>query len=1084
VAEGSGGTGTRTILFTDLVASTALRSALGDVAADEVWQEHERLLREAIAGHGGVLAQFLGDGVMAVFEAAADGAACAVSMQREIDRLGRRRGVDLSIRIGLSAGDVAFEGGDWSGMPVVEAARLEAAAAGDQILASELVRLLAGSRTQVSFEPVGPLSLKGLASPLAACAIGWEPFPDLSVFPFPTALRASGFGFVGRGAEQEALRSVWESAAAGGMRSALVAGEAGIGKTRLAAEFAAQVHAEGAVVLAGRCDEDLAVPYQPFVDALRYFVDHAPDDLASRLGRYPGELSRLLPDLVERVPDLPPPLRTDPETERFRLFEAITSWLTAASQDAPVLFVLEDLHWATKPTTLLLRHLVRSEGPARLLMMGTYRPTDLDRDAPLSELLADLRRGRGAERITLEGFDEAEIAALLADALARPLTAAEDDLAHRICADTAGNAFFASEVVRHLDEIGGPVDTVAIPDSVREVVGQRLARLSDDTNNVLVAAAVVGTEFCVSPISAVAKRSEADVVDALEAATRARLLEEVTLDRYRFAHTLVRATIYDGLSQSRRVRFHRLAADAIESLHADDLDEHVVSLAHHLSEVARRDPDVVAPAIDYASRAGGQAIARLAPDDALRWYRQALELLDRTGEPDDRRRGALLVGLGEAQRQTGDLAHRQTLLTAADLALQRQDTDLLVRAAVANSRGTYSTTYGVDAERVSVLEAARAATEGQPTPGRAQVLATLAAELAFTDRSRMHVVADEAIALAQRLGDDPTFVTVTTRLEMALRAPDTLAQRLTLGADATMAAERTGDPVLRWFAAMANSTPALESRDGEAFRTHVEVMDRLARENRQPLMLWAAALARSLRASVDGQLHRAEQLATEALEIGMNNGQPDAFFAYNGQLMAIRFDQGRLDEVADLIEQSTGAIPGGAGRVTRAFYNSEIGRPDEAGRLLDIDTADGFRAFPFDGTWTSFMTIYAHVAATVRNQRAAAGLIEQIEPWRDQVATSGTSIWNGSIAHGLGLALATIQRYDDAEEAFAQAAAVHESMCAPLLLARTRLEWARLLGRRDRPGDRARACDLARAAHSVAADLAANSIERGAGALL
>jgi tetratricopeptide (TPR) repeat protein len=1061
-----------------------LRSVLGDVAADEVWREHDRLLRDAVARHGGVLAQDLGDGVMAVFESATDGCACAVAMQQGIGRLRRRRGVELSMRVGLSAGDVAIEAGDWSGMPVVEAARLEAAAAGDQILASELVRLLAGTRTEASFEPVGELSLKGLASPVAACAIRWEPLSDVSVLSLPPALRASGFGFVGRESELDILMSMWESAWAGGVGGALVAGDAGIGKTRLVGEFAAGVHATGAIVLAGRCDEDLAVPYQPFAESLRYFVDRAPEDLARRLGRYPGDLARLVPELADRLPDLPQPLRADPETERFRLFEAIASWLGAASEDDPVLLVLEDLHWATKPTTLLVRHLLRSEGPARLLMVGTYRATDLDRDAALVELLADLRRGGDAERINLEGLEEDEVAALLADALARPLTAVEADLARRIRADTAGNAFFASEVVRHLDEIGVPGDTVAIPDSVREVVGQRIARLSDDTNSVLAAAAVIGTEFDVSLVSAVAKRSEAEVLDALEAATRARLLEEATLDQYRFAHTLVRATIYDGLSKSRRVRLHRLAADGIESLHADDLDARVVSLAHHLCEVARRDPTAAIPALDYASRAGAQALARLAPDDALRWYRQALELLDRTGEPDNRRRGALLVGLGDAQRQTGDPGHRETLLTAADLAQQRHDTELLVRAAVANSRGTYTTIYGFDAERVAVLEAARAATEGQPTPGRARVLATLAAELAFADRTRMHVVADEAIALAQRLGDDPTFVTVTHRLEPALRAPDTLAQRLTLGADATMAADRTADPVLRWFAAMTNYTPALESGDGETFRTHVEVIDRLARENGQPIMLWVSAFARSLRASVDGQLDSAEQLATEALEIGMNNGQADAFFPYSGQLMAIRFDQGRVGELSDLIEQSAAEIPGGAGRVARAFYCSEVGRADEAGRLLDMDAANGYSAFPFDGTWTSFMAVYAQVAATVGNERAAARLVEQIEPWRDQIATSGTSIWNGSIAHGLGLALATNQRYDEAEEVFAQAATVHERIAAPLLLARTRLEWARLLGRRDRPGDRARACDLARAAHAVAADLGAGSIERGASALL
>jgi class 3 adenylate cyclase/tetratricopeptide (TPR) repeat protein len=1085
VAEtGSGGTGTRTILFTDLVGSTELRSVLGDVAADEVWREHDRLLRDAIARHGGVFAQDLGDGVMAVFESATDGCACAVAMQQGIGRLRRRRGVELSIRVGLSAGDVALDGDDWSGMPVVEAARLEAAAAGDQILASELVRLLAGTRTEASFEPVGELSLKGLASPVAACAIRWEPLSDVSVLPLPPALRASGFGFVGRESELDTLMSMWESARAGGVGGALVAGDAGIGKTRLAGEFAVRVHATGAIVLAGRCDEDLAVSYQPFVEALRYFVDRAPENLARRLGRYPGDLARLVPELADRVSDLPQPLRADPETERFRLFEAIVSWLGAASEDDSVLLVLEDLHWATKPTTLLVRHLLRSEGPARLLMVGTYRPTDLDRDAALGELLADLRRGGDAERINVEGLEEAGVAALLADALARPLTAAEADLAHRIRADTAGNAFFASEVVRHLDEIGLREDTVAIPDSVREVVGQRLARLSDDTNTVLAAAAVIGTEFDVALVSAVAKRSEVEVLDALEAATRARLLEEATLDQYRFAHTLVRATIYDGLSKSRRVRLHRLAADGIESLHADDLDEHVVSLARHLAEIAPRDPEAVGPAIDYASRAGAQALARLAPDDALHWYRQALKLLERTGDPDDARRGALLVGLGDAQRQTGEPAHRQTLLAAAELAQRLDDTGLLIRAVIANSRGMLSSSLQVDTERIAALEAARAATEDQLSRERALVLATLAAELAIADRARMRLLADEAIALAHRLGDDPTLVTVTTRMEAAVRAPDNLAQRCALADEAIAAAERTGDPVLRWYAATMNYTPALESGDIEAFHRRVDVVQHLAHEIGQPQMRHVAAFAQSLREALGGRLDESERTAALALEIGTNCGQPDAFLIYGGQLMAIRHYQGRITELVDVIEQAVAGNPViPAYRAALADCYCEAGRNADAQALLEADAADRFSAFPFDSAWTSSMAMYARVAAVAGNQRLASRLVELLSPWRDQVATTGAMVF-GSLAHSLALALATTGRFDEAEHAFAQATAANKRLGAPILLADTHLEFARFLLRRNRDNDRSRAHQLAHAALATAAKLGAGAIERGARALV
>jgi hypothetical protein len=210
--------------------------------------------------------------------------------------------------VGLSAGDVAREEGDWFGTPVAEAARLEAAAEGGQILASELVRLLAGSRTDVVFEPLGFLNLKGLATPLSACSIRWVPLPVVGPLTLPGQLAAGGFGFVGRDAEQQAVLSAWEAASRGQRRCVLLAGEAGIGKTRLAAQVAARVHASGAIVLAGRCDEDLAVPYQPFVEALRYFVDYAPEDLLfSGFGPHPEELARLVPEVAERVPDVSEP---------------------------------------------------------------------------------------------------------------------------------------------------------------------------------------------------------------------------------------------------------------------------------------------------------------------------------------------------------------------------------------------------------------------------------------------------------------------------------------------------------------------------------------------------------------------------------------------------------------------------------------------------------------------------------------------------------------------------------------------------------------------------------------------------------
>lgn len=1074
--------GTVTIVFTDLVGSTAMAARLGEEAADAYRQRHFALLERAARVSGGEVVKNLGDGVMVAYRAAADALSGAVGMQQAIDADNRRgRGQPMGLRVGMALGDVTFEEDDYFGAPVIQAARLCARAEGGQILASEVVRVLAGGRGGHRFSKLGDLDLKGLPDPVAAVEVDWDPLPPGSTFPLPVALGgADQFPFVGREEESVQLRQAFERASAGERRAVLVTGEPGIGKTRLAAELAREMHGCGAMVLYGRCDEDMGVPYQPLVEALRHFADHVhPEELPARLGAYGGELTRLVPELAQRAPQLPPPLKSDAETERYRLFHAVMDWLRACSDEDPVVVVLDDLQWATKDTALLLRHVLSAPDSLRLLVVGTYRDTEAGAGSPVTELVADLWRAQGAERVPLDGLVEGDMGGFLA-AVGRAGDADADALARTVHVETAGNPFFVSELVRHLVEAGdASLEERAIPRGVREVVERRLARMSEAAVAALRLASVLGEVFD----NALLEHSlGTDVLEVLDEAAAARLVSEAGPRQYRFAHALVRATLYDDLSAARRLRLHRQAAEAIEAVYAAHLQRHLRELAYHFAQVASGG-EAVDKAIDYATRAGADALAHLAPDDALRWYRQALELMERAGEADERDRCALLIGLGDAQRQTGDPNYRETLLAAAEIAQHLDDTDLLVRAAIANSTGQFSRLYAVDPERLAVLDAARVATEGTATPERAQLLATLAGELTFGDRTRVRPVADEAIALARGLGDDSTRVIVASRLEAAVRAPDNLTQRVTLAAEAVAAAERTGDPVLRWTAASQGFMPAFEAGDIEAFHERVDVVERLADHIGRPEMRWLAGVARTLREAVAGRFDRAEQFSAEALEIGGNIGQADAFIYYAGFLLAIRIDQGRLSEVSDFAEA---AFAGGPDfpvvRAGRALVYCELGRTAEARSILEAEAAEGFSAVPFDLSWANAMNVYARVVAALDDHRAAALLVDLIEPWRDQIASSYFGM--GSLAHSLGLALATTGRYDEAENAFKEAAAVHERIGAPVLLAQTRLEWGRMLGRRDREGDRERAHELADAALDVAAELGAGAIERGARELL
>jgi class 3 adenylate cyclase len=419
----SASTGTATILFTDLVGSTDLRARVGEERAEAHRRAHHGLLGQAITANRGTLHDDLGDGIMASFPGAADAVAAAVAIQQAITAEGRRADATaVAVRIGISAGDVAWEADHPHGMPLVEAARLCAKAEGGQILVSDIVRVLARGRGGHTFAPVGELALKGLPEPVTACAVAWEPLAPGVPLPPRLGTRAP-VAMVGRRRELDDLALAWAKAKDGQRQVLLVSGEPGIGKTRLASEAARALHAEGATVLLGTCDEDASLPYGPFVEALRHYVAHAPDEvLRAHVGEHRGELGRLIPELGRRVADLPAPQVAEAETERYMLFDAVAGLLSAASQHAPVVLVLDDLHWARAPELLLLKHLVRSTMPLRLLVLGTYRDSDLTRAHPLTAALADLRREAGVERLALHGLDEAGVVALVTAAAGHELT--------------------------------------------------------------------------------------------------------------------------------------------------------------------------------------------------------------------------------------------------------------------------------------------------------------------------------------------------------------------------------------------------------------------------------------------------------------------------------------------------------------------------------------------------------------------------------------------------------------------------------------------------------------------------------------
>ncbi|PYQ48216.1 MAG: hypothetical protein DMF78_21800, partial [Acidobacteria bacterium] len=459
--------------------------------------------------------------------------------------------------------------------------------------------------------------------------------------PLPPSLVATAaVEFVGRDAELAQMRDVWERATSGRHQLLLVAGEPGIGKTRLALEFARRRAPEGSTVLVGYSDEESLVPYQPFVESLTWYVRHCPEaDLRAQLALIGGgaELGAFVPELRHRMPDLPSPLAMDAEGQRFRLFEAVAAMLTAASRARPVLLTFDDLHWADKPTLLLLRHVMRSARPASFAIVATYRESELGRTHPLAEMLITLRREPGVTRLALRGLDIAQVTSLV-DSIVGP--DAPPPLPRVVMDSTDGNPFFATEVLLHLKETGAiarlggitgrsvEAADLGLSEGIKEVLGRRLSRLSDACNRALGVASIIGREFDAALLEAVAELPDIELVGALEEATRAQLVSESKEagGRFEFRHALIRETLYSELSSPRRVRLHRRVADAIERLARNRPDLPLAELAYHFSQAAAA--GAADKAIDYATRSGDRAADGLAHEDAARLFDLALHSLE------------------------------------------------------------------------------------------------------------------------------------------------------------------------------------------------------------------------------------------------------------------------------------------------------------------------------------------------------------------------------------------------------------------------------------------------------------------------
>ena len=746
--------------------------------------------------------------------------------------------------------------------------------------------------------------------------------------PLPPAVTAAGSSQIvltGREEEWRQLRAAWDRSVAGRRQLALIAGEPGIGKTRLVMEFARSIAAEG-YVLVGRCEQEALVPQQPFVEALEWYARQCPPAmLEGQLANVDGvwELAQLVAPLARRVAVVHEPVESNPEGRRYRLFEAVAALVSAIAARRPLLMVLEDLHWADRPTLLLLRHLLRSSHEARLCLVATYRETELGRTHPLAEVLADLRREDGVTRIGLRGLEEADVSRFLGHWTGGETSAS---LTRLVASNTEGNPFFICEVLRHLEETGAlsrilsdprpTADLGGLPEGVREAIGRRLTRLSAECNRALGLAAVVGREFTLPLLLALTHMSEGALLDVIDEASAARLVHAVpgVSERYTFTHALVRETLYGELTPARRSRLHRQVAEALDTLAAGS-DRPLADLAYHYANAASSAD--AHKAIECAVGAAERAAASFALEEAARFYDIALQAVD---------------------------------LLPADSSLRETRFNLHFR------RGKAFTDVGLWGRARVELEAALPLVDPTETPRRTAVLLELSkCTFWLLDCPAVRLYATEALSLAESLGRDDLVADAMSWIagvlnaegdvpgaaEMDRRAMARIGGPKTFGLARTVitlyhmglideaieralqaveSARASQDPNFRVYALQHLAISlAGAGRYSEACRAFEEMREFGRRHGVLPMLARGNAMYAGIHNSL-GNYERGQELANEARELARRISFPPPFVSAGIDLLTIfarSHDPGRADSMLDDVSKAVVAASGWHGWLWR-----------------------------------------------------------------------------------------------------------------------------------------------------------------------
>ncbi len=887
--------------------------------------------------------------------------------------------------------------------------------------------------------------------------------------------------YVGRAGLLERAGGILRAAVSGESRIVLLVGDAGIGKTRTAMELAERARVGDVRVARSRIDATTgASAYRPWTQVVRSLARAADDaQLTQWLAGNAIEVVRILPELEERLGVKAPPLSRNPETARFRFFDAMAHFVGRIAESHPLVLVLDDLHVSDSGSLHLFDFVASELTQAPIALIGTYREPELLRQPAHARALDRISSAPNADRFDLLGLDADEIRDLLRVRLGDD---PPRELVLAMQRTTRGNPLLMGEILAFIESRGGPGRLAPdwhdlIPRGAEQVIGRRLARISREAHRALCAASVLGEDFGRAAVEDLVGESARE---AIQEAVEASILVEDPgrLDRLRFSHALIRETLYEGLEPESRFALHRKAAERLEGSLQGSHDERLAELAFHLCRAAPSGD--AGHAADVAVAAADQLSDRNAHEAAEALYRVALEVMQLDPTADDVRRARVLCSLARAELATVGLEQaRLTYRNIVSLGRKLEDPELVASGALGYA-GRPESVGASDPMIVDLLEEALEWVD-EDSPQRIRLLSRLGSELRYEEPlSQARALVREAIDLARRRSDLPGLAQALDHAAWFVLTPEERGKRLERNTEIVRVAREAGDAELELSGRSGCLTAFIELGDLGSFDEELERFRVLADRLRSPQARWLLTTCRATRELLEGRFDDAERSIARAVAESRRARTADVEIQSVIQLYYLQLERGNLDGMEGPVQSMVARFPAAtAWRAGLAQLYFASGRSDPARRILSEIAARGFERIPRDAGWMITVVQLAELCEGLDEAEHARGLQDEIEPFAGlNVVVGDSMLFYGSVQHHLGLLAAAQRDWERADSHLRAGLARHEALGARAWLAHSEAARARMLRRRAASGDRILAEQCHRRGLELARSLGMGRLQR------